>query len=227
VTALISSSGGKDSLLALWRARAQGIDVRTIITMFDETGERSRSHGVRRDLAVAQARAIGCELVTPSATWSTYEETFVSTLESLRASGHDTAVFGDIDLQPHRDWEEKVCAAAGLAAVLPLWGEDRVALAREAIAIGLEAIVVCIDSRFLSDDFAGRVYDDAFLADLPVGVDACGENGEFHTFVFDGPMFANRLSVEVVGRRAYVAPPEFGGTRYCFADLESIRATGA
>lgn len=206
-------------MLALWRARSSGIDVATIVTMFDETGERSRSHGVSPLLTGMQAERIGCRVVMPSASWSGYESTFVATLQQLHAEGHDTAVFGDIDLQPHRDWEEKVCAAAGVTPVLPLWGGDRRVLASEAIAIGIRAVVVCVDSRFLTDDFAGRVYDESFIADLPAGVDACGENGEFHTFAVDGPMFSRPLGVAVVARHVYVSPPELGSMRYCFAEL--------
>jgi uncharacterized protein (TIGR00290 family) len=219
VKSFLSSSGGKDSLLALSRARARGYDVVTLVTMFDETGLRSRSHGIGPELALAQAAAMGCDLIMPCASWANYEVQFVSALTSLAATGHTHAVFGDIDLQAHRDWEEKVCAQSGLIAVLPLWGENRVDLAREAIDSGIEAVVVCVDSRFLSDDFVGRRYDAAFLADLPDGVDACGENGEFHTFAVNSPLFISPLQVELRGTFAFVAPQEFGGTRYCFADL--------
>jgi diphthamide synthase (EF-2-diphthine--ammonia ligase) len=92
-------------------------------------------------------------------------------------------------------------------------------LARESIALGFEAIVVCVDSRFLGDEFCGRLFDESFIADLPPGVDACGENGEFHTFVFDGPLFAQRLDIRVAGRSEFIAPPQFGNQRYCFANL--------
>ena len=137
----------------------------------------------------------------------------------LREGGHDEVIFGDIDLQAHRDWEEIICAQADLRPVLPLWGESRQALAEGTLALGFEAIVVCVDSRHLSDDFAGRRYDAAFLAALPSTVDPCGENGEFHTFVTNGPGFARSLSVNVRGTRAYTSPAEFGSQRYCFAEL--------
>lgn len=124
--ALCSFSGGKDSCLALWRAQQQGIAVRTLLVMFEEGGERSRSHGIPLGLIQRQAAALGLELVARNASWKTYEEVFVATLMELRASGHEVAVFGDIDLQAHRDWEEKVCAAAGVAPLLPLWHEDQI-----------------------------------------------------------------------------------------------------
>jgi uncharacterized protein (TIGR00290 family) len=217
--AVCSSSGGKDSLLAMWHAQRSGTQLRTLLTMFEETGERSRSHGVSRELMQQQADALGLELLGPSASWSGYEPAFTAALRALRASGHDTAVFGDIDLQAHREWEERVCAVAGLRAYLPLWGRDRQELAREVLDLGFRSLVVCVDSRHLSDEFCGREYDARFVADLPAGVDACGENGEFHTFVYDGPLFRQALRVRVASREPYVAPSELGGLRYCFARL--------
>jgi uncharacterized protein (TIGR00290 family) len=217
--ALCSFSGGKDSCLALWRAQQQGIDVRTLLVMFEEGGERSRSHAIPLPLIQQQAAALRLDLVTRNASWKTYEEVFIATLKELRASGHAVAVFGDIDLQAHRDWEEKVCAAADIMPMLPLWHEDRRSLAQEVLDAGFKAIVVCVDSRHLGDEFCGRPYDAAFIASLPANVDACGENGEFHTFVYDGPNFSTPVPVAVAGSEAYVAPPEYGGVRYCFARL--------
>jgi uncharacterized protein (TIGR00290 family) len=217
--ALCSSSGGKDSLLALWHAARQNLQPTTLLTMFDETGLRSRSHGVPRALVERQALSMGLDLSAPSAGWSDYELVFTQALVALKRSGHEVAVFGDIDLEPHREWEARVCDAAGLEHCLPLWHRNRLELARESIALGFEAIVVCVDSRYLADDFCGRAFDESFIADLPPGVDACGENGEFHTFVFDGPLFAQRLDIHVAGRSEYIAPPQFGSQRYCFANL--------
>jgi uncharacterized protein (TIGR00290 family) len=214
-----SSSGGKDSLLALWHARAQGLNVTTLLTMFDETGQRSRSHGVGLTLMQLQAQRLGMELLTPSASWKNYEAVFIAQLQQLQASGHDAVVFGDIDLQAHRDWEEKVCAQAGLKAVLPLWHRQRMELARQSLELGFKSIVVCVDHKHLVRDFAGRLYDEQFIADLPAGVDACGENGEFHTFVYDGPMFSQPLPVRVECLEDYQAPAEFGGGGFTFARL--------
>lgn len=218
--AFCSFSGGKDSCLALFRARAAGLDVRTLLVMMNESGERSRSHGLPRALLDRQATALGARLVTGSADWNTYEARFVEILRTLRAEGHEVGVFGDIDLEPHREWEERVCAAAGVRAHLPLWQEDRARLSLEVRDAGFRAVVVCVDSRYLDDSFVGREYDDRFLADLPGGVDACGENGEFHTFVYDGPGFAAPVPFRRAGTEEYVAPAERGGTRYCFARLE-------
>src|SRR3954468_15718556 len=121
MTAGVSWSGGKDCCLALHRARDAGMDVRVLVAMFDETGERTRSHAIPRAVMEAQADALGLELVAPSASWGDYETGFVAPLPDLKGRGVSDMVFGDIDLQPHRDWEEKVCAAAGVTPHLPLW----------------------------------------------------------------------------------------------------------
>lgn len=187
--AFCSWSGGKDSCLALKRALAEGYDVTHLVTMFDESGERSRSHAVSREVMQAQADGLGIELITPSASWQDYEKVFVETLRGLKAKGCDYGIFGDIDLQAHRDWEEKVCAAAGIEALLPLWNEDRLDLVNEFLAEGFRSVVICINESFMEKGFCGRVFGQELIADLPESVDACGENGEFHTFAFDGPLF--------------------------------------
>jgi uncharacterized protein (TIGR00290 family) len=171
----VSWSGGKDCCLALHRAREAGFEVRYLLAMFDETGERTRSHAVLRAVMQAQAEALGMELVAPSASWGDYEGVFVGALKGLRERGVGDVVFGDIDLQPHRDWEEKVCAAAGVAPHLPLWQEERTQLAREVLERGYRPLVVCTDDRHLDATWCGRPYDAAYVASLPPGVDACGE----------------------------------------------------
>ena len=189
MTSFFSWSGGKDSMLALHRALHAGHEVTALLAMFDETGERSRSHGLPPHLMQAQADALGIPLVMRRASWQTYEAVFTEQLRAFAAQGVTHGLFGDIDLQPHRDWEEKVCAAAGITAVLPLWQEPRLALVDELLALGYRARIVCVDARFLGESFCGREFDAKFIADLPANVDACGENGEFHSFVFDGPRF--------------------------------------
>ena len=195
--AFCSWSGGKDSCLALKRALQEGYEVTHLVTMFDEGGERSRSHAVPVEVMQAQADSLGIELITPSASWQDYEKVFVETLQDLKGRGCEYGVFGDIDLRAHRDWEEKVCSAAGSEAVLPLWHEGRLDLVNEFLAEGFSSVVVCINESFLNKSFCGRVFDRGFITDLPASVDACGENGEFHTFAFDGPMFRNTVDFRV------------------------------
>jgi uncharacterized protein (TIGR00290 family) len=217
--ACCSFSGGKDSCMALYEATRAGLDVQTLVMMFDDVSLRSKSHGVPRELAQAQARALGKHLVAPVSSWKSYEREFTAVLRDLSKDGYMLAVFGDIDLQAHRDWEAHVCAQAGLRPVLPLWQRDRKELAMEFIALGFKATVVCVDSKWLSDEFCGREFDQRFIADLPAEVDACGENGEFHTFVHDGPLFSHSLRLHNEGSHVHVGPAEFGSRRYCFARL--------
>jgi len=214
VAAAVSWSGGKDCCLAMHRARAAGLEVRTLVAMFDESGERTRSHAIPRAVMQAQADALGLELATPSASWADYEPTFIGALQDLQARGITDVVFGDIDLAAHRAWEEKVCAAAGVMPHLPLWQEDRGRLADEVLRLGYRAVVVCTDDRWLDAGYCGRIYDRAFIDCLPEGVDACGENGEFHTFVTDGPLFHSpvRTSVTAVESRTIA----FGQQSYTY-----------
>lgn len=217
--AFCSWSGGKDCALAVYRARRSGLDARFLLAMMDESGVMSRSHAVPLALLQQQAEALGCELVTRSASWKTYEAQFLCAARELQERGATRAVFGDIDLQAHRDWEEKVCASVGVEVVLPLWNENRRALAQEVLALGFRAKVVCVAQKWLDKSFCGRDFNRAFIEKLPADVDPCGEDGEFHTFVFDGPGFKNPLFVEVEEIYEQVLPPEFGAARFWFARL--------
>lgn len=192
-----SWSGGKDSCLALNRALKNGYDVRYLLTMFDESGTRSRSHAVPRKFIEAQADALGIELITANASWQNYEQIFIEQLREFQNQKITHGIFGDIDLQDHRDWEEKACACAEIEAVLPLWLENRYKMVEEFWAAGFKSVVVCVNEKYLDASFCGRVFDEKFVADLPESVDACGENGEFHTFVFDGKIFKNPVKYKV------------------------------
>ncbi len=217
--AFFSWSGGKDSMLALHRALDQGYEVCALLTLFDESGERSRSHGLSPALLQAQAQALGIPLVTARTTSQSYEAVMQEQLRRFKAQGIDYGLFGDIDLQAHRDWEEKVCAQAGLEARLPLWGEDRLALVQEFLGLGYKAQVVCVNGQYLDASFCGRPFDQAFIDRLPAGVDACGENGEFHTAVLNGPRFRRALAAHVVAQHELNLPPTQGGGRYYTAEL--------
>lgn len=192
---VVSWSGGKDSALALARARQALGDDGLLLTMFTEGGERSRAHGLARPVLEAQARALGLPLVTGAASWDDYTPVFVCTLADLRERrGVTTAVFGDIDLQPHRDWCLRACAEAGVDCLHPLWGEPREPLVREALARGIEATVVAVRADVLSPDLLGRRLDEGLLAEFAAaGIDLAGEQGEYHTVVTGGPGFAAPL----------------------------------
>lgn len=166
--------------------------------MFTEDGERSRSHGLAREVLEAQAAAIGVPLLTASATWDGYECAFVELLKRAKAAGANDAVFGDIDIPRHREWEESVCQQAGLAAHLPLWQEDRLSLLDEWWAAGFEARIVVAREGLVDRAYLGRVLDRQVAEELAAtGVDPCGENGEFHTLVTAGPLFRRPLEIEL------------------------------
>jgi diphthine-ammonia ligase len=216
----ISWSAGKDSWLALLRAREQGLAVDTFVTMCDEDGA-SKSHALPPALVEAQVRALGGTPVGVRVPPGEYAARFDACLRDLVATGHTHMIFGDIDLQAHRDWLAPACERAGLVALFPLWGASRQALARELVARGVQARVVCVDTRHLDASFCGAAYDEAFLARLPAGVCPCGEDGEFHTFVTGGPGFAAPLRVVAGPQRRVASQPPFAPTEFVFQTLEA------
>ena len=219
----ISWSAGKDSWLALTRAREQGWQVDTFVTMCDEDGT-SKSHALPPDLVDAQVRALGGVPLGVRVPAGQYAARFDACLGELAASGHTHLVFGDIDLQAHRDWLAPACERAGLAPLFPLWGEPRAALARELVTRGVQARVVCVDTRWLDASFCGASYDAAFLARLPAGACPCGEDGEFHTFVTDGPGFARAVPFAVGPQRRVASQPPFSPTEFVFETLSLASA---
>ena len=214
----ISWSAGKDSWLALMRAREQGLDVSTFVTMCDPDGT-SKSHALPAGLVEAQVRALGGTSISVRVPPGEYAARFDACLRDLAASGHTHMIFGDIDLQAHRDWLAPACERAGLEALFPLWGQPRDELARELVARGVRARVVCVDTRWLDASFCGADYDAGFLARLPAGVCPCGEDGEFHTFVTGGPGFAAPLRVVDGERRRVASQPPFAPTEFAFQAL--------
>jgi uncharacterized protein (TIGR00290 family) len=201
VPIVCSWSGGKDSCLALWRSLQTGASIRYLATMLTEDGQRSRSHGLSLAVLEAQAAAIGVPLLTRAATWDQYEPTFVELLCEAKDAGVTAAVFGDIDIPRHRQWEESVCAQAGLTASLPLWQQDRLALLEEFWSAGFACRIVVARDGVTDRKYLGRVLDRALAEELSrAGIDACGENGEFHTVVTSGPIFKVPLSIELRGQ---------------------------
>ncbi|MDT8445508.1 MAG: diphthine--ammonia ligase [bacterium] len=197
----LSFSGGKDGLLALWRAKAAGAVPQVLVNMLIETGGRSRSHGLRSEVIAAQAASMGIELVHGAASWGDYEARFIEVLSGLKARGIEHMVFGDIDLEDHRLWEERVCAAAGVTAHLPLYLNARVAMLEEFIAAGFKAMIVAVKDGVMDPAFLGRLLDQDLKEELArLGIDPCGEEGEYHSLVVDGPLFTHEVKV-VPGER--------------------------
>jgi uncharacterized protein (TIGR00290 family) len=191
-----SWSGGKDAYLALQRAMLQRGVSAALLCMLHEDGRESRGHGLPLEFLEEQAAALGIPLIVRATTWDDYEAAYVSVLHELRAHGVEAGVFGDIDLQAHRDWVEGVCEAAGLSCYLPLWQEDRRSLIDELLASGVRATVVAVDDSRLDASFLGRELTADLVTDLEAaGADACGEEGEYHTMVTEAPLFTRPVSL--------------------------------
>jgi uncharacterized protein (TIGR00290 family) len=207
----LSWSGGKDSALTLWTLRRKGREPAALVTTVTESYDRISMHGVRRNLLVRQAKALGIPLVEvpipPACTNDVYEERLRLAFATPPLDGLETVAYGDLFLEDIRAYREQRLAAAGRRGLFPIWGLDTTELAQQFIGAGFEAIVICVDPHKLDSSFAGRPFDRRLLAELPQGVDPCGENGEFHTFVHAGPIFEAPISCrqgEVVERDGFV-----------------------
>ena len=209
---LLSWSGGKDSAWALHvLSRTPDLTVAALLTTFNEAHDRVAMHAVRRTLIEAQAEAAGIPLTPVMLPWpcsnAEYESRMAAACRRAVAAGIQAVAFGDLFLTDIRQYRERQLAGTGLDPLFPIWGLPTRELAHEMIATGLRARLTCIDPKVLSRDFAGREFDAALLADLPSGVDPCGENGEFHSFVYDGPMFQKPIPVtagEILERDGFV-----------------------
>jgi uncharacterized protein (TIGR00290 family) len=200
VKTLLAWSSGKDSSWTLHVLRQQNVEVGALLTTINEAADRVAMHGVRRSLVEAQSEAVGVPLwkvpLPFPCTNEDYESRMAEACRRAVAEGFDSIAFGDLYLRDVREYREQRLAGSGLTPLFPLWGIPTPQLAREMIGAGLRAWVTCVDSRVLDGGFAGREFDRALLADLPERIDPCGENGEFHTFVCDGPMFRAPVEVE-------------------------------
>jgi len=195
-------SGGKDSALALIRARARGLDVARLVNFYDPATDRVRFHATRSDVIKAQADAIGIEIRQLGIPWDRYEPSFRETLASLKAEGFAGVVFGDIHLADVRAWYEERVLAAGLAHVEPIWGEPPAALVAEFVASGSRAVLTCVEKAKLGEQWLGRVIDERFAAEIgATGIDPAGENGEYHSCTFAGPLFRAPLRWRAGARR--------------------------
>lgn len=213
----MSWSGGKDSCKALHELGRTGKhQVAALLTTVTLDYDRVSMHGVRRQLLHQQADALGLPVrevfIPTSCSNADYEQLWGEALAGLRAEGFATVAYGDLYLADIRAYRDRLMEANGMRAIYPVWGRDTAEFVREFIRDGFEAVTTCVDLKMLDESFAGRLIDEAFLADLPEGVDRCGENGEFHSFVFDGPLFSRPVPFRT-GERV---------TRsgFCFCDLE-------
>jgi len=213
---IMAWSGGKDSALALrWLQQSSAWEVGALLTTVTEDYGRVSMHGVSRVLLEAQAGSLGLALIQVNipadCSNEVYDERMLLALTECQAQGIEHVAFGDLFLQDVRRYREERLSQVAMQGVFPLWGLDTARLARDFVRLGFKAITTCVDLRVLDPSFAGRDFDERFLADLPPGVDPCGENGEFHSFVYDGPNLRFPLTLEV-GQRV-----ERAG--FLFADL--------
>lgn len=200
--AFCSWSGGKESALSLYKAQQQGLNIGALLNMVSHDGQRSCSHGIDSRCIRLQAESLGIPIVQKKTTWPSYEADFKEQVLELKALGMQTGVFGDIDLQEHRDWIERVCAELGIKPVLPLWQAGREQLLEEFLRTGFKAIVVTTQAKSLGPEWLGRQLDRKFVEDLRArsDLDLCGEQGEYHTFVFDGPNFKQPVNFRVADK---------------------------
>jgi diphthine-ammonia ligase len=198
-----SWSGGKDSCSAYWKATSQGLKVSHLLNFIHADSTKAMSHGLDSKLIALQAQAMGLPILQQKVTWETYEAGFKDALEKLKLKGITGLVTGDIYLQEHKDWIDRVCGESGVKAILPLWEMDSPRLLNDFIQAGFKAIIVSVKAQFLGKEWLGRQIDNKLASELgQLAIDVCGEAGEFHTFVYDGPAFKRPVKI---GKSAPIA----------------------
>jgi len=222
-------SGGKDSALCLHKSlQSKKYFVKHLLTSVNSVHNRISMHGVRRGLLEAQAKSIGIPLSTielpEQPGMEEYERQMSDKVTELKKSGCTHAIFGDIFLEDLKKYREEKLRRAEIECVFPLWRQDTTQLVHEFIALGFKSIIVCVNEQWLDKSFCGRLIDEAFLSDLPENVDPCGENGEFHSFVFEGPIFKEPIQYQKgeIVYRTYEAPKDIGANEsygFYFCDL--------
>lgn len=196
---IVSWSGGKDSAASVYEVITSAqYEIAALLTTVTREYERVSMHGVRRRLVEQQAQSMGIALeqvlISKDDTEQDYADAMREVLQKYRLKGVSSVVFGDIHLAQLRKRREKNLSLVGMRGIFPLWKRDTTTLAHQLIEAGFKAVVTCVDTNALSKEFAGRLFDRQFLNDLPAGVDRCGENGEFHCFVYDGPIFCRPIA---------------------------------
>ncbi len=219
-------SSGKDSALALYYIRKENkYKVEKLFTTLDTSTGRISMHEIKKELLLAQAESIGIELqiadISTSTSMEDYNQKMENEIFNLKNEGFEASVFGDIFLEDLKEYREDQLKKAGIEAVFPLWKQDTTQLINKFVDLGFKAIVVCTNSRILSEDFCGRIIDKKFIEDLPENVDPCGENGEFHSFVFDGPVFRKPVDFKPGEkiRHSFPSKDQKWDSEFCFLNL--------
>ncbi|MHB1921165.1 MAG: Dph6-related ATP pyrophosphatase [Chitinophagaceae bacterium] len=200
--ALMNWSGGKDSAFALYQTGLEKtFEISTLLTTLNQEQSRISMHGVRESLLDHQALQLGLPLVKlripEQAGMEQYQQILQLKMQEIRNQGIGHSIFGDIFLEDLRIYRETQLEKVGMMAVFPLWKKNTSTLIRDFLEAGFKSILVCVNQKYLDQSFAGRIIDESFLQDLPKGVDPCGENGEFHSFVFDGPIFREPIAFDL------------------------------
>ena len=221
--AILSWSSGKDSAMALCRILGRKeYEISCLLTTVTDQFHRVSMHGVREELLDLQAQSLGIHLEKVMIPYpcpnQVYEEKMAGVLSAWKLKGVTHVIFGDLFLKDIREYREEKLSQIGIEPVFPLWLENTAMLAKELIQVGFRAVITCVDPKKLDRSYAGRQFNESFLENLPAGIDPCGENGEFHTFAYDGPIFRNPIPVrggEVVERDGF-----------WFADLTLVPPNG-
>lgn len=216
--AIVSWSGGKDSCLACYKAIKKGFEIEYLFNTISDKYDRSLFHGVRSKLLKAQAKSMGVPMIQKPVDEDNYETEFVGVLKKARKEGIKYGIFGDIYLANGKKWVEKVCKKADIKPIFPIWGMKTEKIMKDFIRSGFKSIVISANSKFFDKDILGREINKELMEDLKrmKTVDICGENGEFHTFVYDGPIFKKRVKLDK-GKK--VLRP----TKYWFLDIKDGR----
>lgn len=223
--AYLNWSSGKDSAMSLYYAQNQDdYKVEKLLTTINKDVDRVTMHGVRNELLLKQAESLGLPLqiseLSAETSMEDYNQKMKEATDNLISEGFTHSIFGDIFLEDLKKYREDQLKSVGIKAIFPLWKKDTRELITEFIDLGFKAIVVCTNSKYLDDSFCGRVIDHQFVNDLPENVDPCGENGEFHTFVFDGPIFNIPVAFEVGEKVNRSYKPAKDKDDNCFQDDE-------
>lgn len=201
VKAVLNWSGGKDSAFCLHHCLAgAGIEIKYLLTTLSKPTRRISMHGVRNELLIKQAASTGIELkeifLPENAPMNVYDELMRDTLNRFYKEGIEHSIYGDIFLEDLRQYRESRLAEVKIKGMFPLWGMDTGKIMKEFISLGFKAVIICVNDKYLDKSFVGREIDNSLLNDLPANIDPCGENGEYHSFVYDGPVFRNPVPFE-------------------------------
>ncbi|MDO5707072.1 MAG: diphthine--ammonia ligase [Andreesenia angusta] len=192
-----SWSGGKDSCLAFFKAKKLGYSPKYLFTAFDSDGKSTRAHGLGEDIVREQAKQLSLELYIANAGWGRYEEKLLEFMRKAKEDGVDYGVFGDIDLASHREWLERVCEKACIIPIFPLWGMKRIDVVKEFIDLGFKAKIAAYKNEYDLKDYVNTNLDNNIIDEfIKMGIDPAGENGEYHTIVYAGPIFKKDLDIE-------------------------------